>query len=201
MIVNSFISGMLIPIPPEYFDQVFLYLTYYMTALISPANLFLANVWVFYVLGLLFFSICLAAMVMRFEYEDSMAMIALSFIPVLNLIPMIRIPEWPVGSVVLLIPSLSAIAISQFYTHHSEKFSDIYYDIYIISVFVFIVVFSTLWAHISYSLRRPKWLGVLMMVPVINVIMLLVFAFGKTRPIYCHPELARKQEDPMPRLR
>jgi hypothetical protein len=201
MIVNPFLLSMLIPIPPEYFDRVFLYMTYYMTALISPASLLFTNIWIFYGLSFLFFSICLMAMVLRFEYEDAIVQVALSFIPILNLIPMIRIPDWPVGSVVLLIPSLSAIAVSQFYTHNSEKFTDIYYDIYIISVFIFIVIFATLWTHISYALRRPRWLGILVMIPFINVIMLMIFAFGKTRPIFRHPELARIHEDPMPRLR
>lgn len=183
------LPGMLIPIPPDSIDQVFLYISYYMTALISPANLLFYTTSLFYLLSYIFFMVCLIVIVSRSTIENKPVMTFLSVIPVLNIIPLIKLPDWPVGSIIIMIPSLVAIPINHFYVTHSEKFTDIYFDIFFIAVVIFIINWGWLWCNISYAIKKPKWVGIFMMIPVLNILTLLYLAFGSPtrRSIYRPP--------------
>ncbi|MFH1515202.1 MAG: hypothetical protein ABIG42_07055 [bacterium] len=203
MLLNT---GMIVPIPPEYIDQVFLYITIYFSTLINPAGYFFSESPIFYVLSFLFFTICLVTMVLNSIREDSQTYLVLSMIPVLNIIPMIRIPAWPLGSLVILIISMMALPIHYYYIFNSHKFTDIYYDIYIIATVIFIANWSWLWCDISYAIGKHKWIGIFMMVPILNIFALLYLAFGKGRrkkSFYMRPDEEERavRRDSMPKLR
>lgn len=173
--------GMIIPIPPELIDQVFLYISMYLTALINPAGLLFANNPMFLGLSFIVFTICLVTIVLNSSLEDKSTHVTLACIPVLNIIPMIRIPDWPLGTLVFLIISAMALPINYFYIGNSEQFTDIYYDVYLFATVIFIVNWALLWGHISWSIGKHKWLGLFMMIPFVNVLTLLYLAFGKGR--------------------
>ena len=201
-----FTYGMLIPIPLEHIDQVFLYISTYLAALVNPAGLFFANNPIFLFLSFIFFTICLVIIVINADLEDSQTQITLACIPVLDIIPMIRIPDWPLGSLVFLIISSMALPINYFYIEHSEKFTDIYFDIYFLATVIFIINWGMLWCHISYAIGKHKWLGILVMIPFINVLTLLYLAFGKGRrrkSFYLNPkdEERMRYHTNLPRLK
>ena len=204
--MSALTYGMLVPIPPEHIDQVFLYVAMYLSALVNPAGLLFANNFMFLFLSFIVFTICLVTIVINSNQEDSSTQITLACIPVLDIIPMIRIAGWPVGTLVFLIIFLMALPINYFYIEHSEKFTDIYYDIYIIATLFFIVNWGMLWCHISYAIGKHKFLGVFMMIPFVNVLTLFYLAFGKgrrRRMFYRNPddEASRRYRANLPRLR
>lgn len=200
------VPGMIIPIPPELIDQVFLYITMYLALFINPASYIFSPNPIFYVLSFFFFTICLVTIVLKSIREDAQTYLILSMIPVLNIIPMIRIPGWPLGSIVILIISMMALPIHYYYIFNSHKFTDIYYDIYIIATAIFIVNWTWLWCDISYSIGKHKWIGIFVMVPILNIFILLYLAFGKGRrkkSFFMRPDEEERavRRESMPKLR
>ena len=203
MLLNT---GMLVPIPPEHVEQVFLYITMYFSLLVNPASFLLSQSPIFYALSFVFFTICLVTIVLNNIREDMQTYLILSMIPVLNIVSMIRITAWPVGSIVFLIISLMALPIHVYHVFNSHKFTDIYYDIYIIATVIFIVNWAWLWCDLSYSIGKHKWIGFFLMVPILNIFALMYLAFGKGRrkkSFFMRPDEEERaaKRDSLPKLR
>jgi hypothetical protein len=94
----------------------------------------------------LFFSYCLFRIAKKANIEDAW----MSWVPILNLIVMIKLGQKPVWWVIL-------------------------FFVPVVGMIIGIVI----WMNIFYRFGKPEWMGLLMIIPVVNLVMLVYLAFSQ----------------------